>query len=73
MPYLPGLRSARERRLMTMEALHQATGVAVSTIVHLEAGRQEARMSTARKLAEALKVEPEELLRAPEEGLGAAA
>ena len=72
MPQLPGLRQARERRLMTMRELSARTGISTSTIVNLEAHGQEARMSTARKLAEALNVEPEELLGVSEEGLEAA-
>ena len=72
MPYLPGLKRARERRLMTMRELAARAGVSTTTIVHLESQEQEARMSTARKLAEALRVEPEELLEASEEGLEAA-
>lgn len=62
MPRLPGLRRARERRLMTMRQLSERTGVSTSTIVNLESGQQAARMMTARKLAEALNVTPDELL-----------
>ena len=62
MPYLRGLKRARERRLMTMRELAARSGVGTSTIVHLESEQQEARMSTARRLAEALNVTPDELL-----------
>jgi transcriptional regulator with XRE-family HTH domain len=62
MPRLPGLRRARERRLMTMRELSEVTGISTSTLVNLETHGQEARMVTARKLAAALRVEPDELL-----------
>ena len=64
---LKGLREIRRRRFMTQVELAQAAGLTEVTIVRLEHG-QRARMSTVRRLAEALQVAPEELLREPEQG-----
>jgi transcriptional regulator with XRE-family HTH domain len=47
---------------MTMRELATKSGVSPNTIVKLELHGQEARMSTARKLAAALGCEPAELL-----------
>ena len=47
---------------MTMRELSEITGISTSTLVNLETHGQAARMVTARKLAVALRVEPEELL-----------
>ena len=55
------LKHWRQRRLLTQEELAQRSGVGVATIARIEAG-QGARLSTLRKLAEALQVTPEELL-----------
>jgi transcriptional regulator with XRE-family HTH domain len=46
---------------MTQEELAEASGVSRGTISRLEAGAQEPRPSTARKLAETLGVEPQDL------------
>jgi transcriptional regulator with XRE-family HTH domain len=73
MPYLRGLKRARARRLMTIRELAARAGVSTTTIVHLESLEQEARMSTARRLATALEVSPDELLGEGLEGEGAAA
>jgi transcriptional regulator with XRE-family HTH domain len=61
---LPGLRRERERRLMLQSELAEKTGyhVSVETISRLEMGRA-ARLSTARKLADALGVTVEDLSR----------
>ena len=43
------------------------TGIAQSTISNLEASNRPARLSTIRKLAEVLEVEPSELMKEEEE------
>ncbi len=60
--YLRGLREARERALLTQEAVSAASGVTVSTISRLENGLQAARLDTIRKLAAVLNVPAEELI-----------
>ena len=60
---VPRLRAARERAFLTQEELAQKSGVALVTISRLEKGHREARISTVRKLAAALGVAPEELVR----------
>lgn len=59
---LPNLRKVRERKLITQAELGARSGVAETTINRIENGRNEARISTVRKLAEALGVEPSELM-----------
>jgi transcriptional regulator with XRE-family HTH domain len=68
---LPGLRYCRERALLTQADLAERSGVAEVTINRLENNRHEARISTVRKLAEALRVEASELMD-PEQGKAAA-
>ena len=46
-----------------MRALGEVSGVSYDTINKLELGRRPAHASTIRKLAEALNVEPRELMR----------
>jgi transcriptional regulator with XRE-family HTH domain len=50
------------RRLMTQEELARASGVSVVTIIRIESGQQDARLSTVRKLAGALEVDASEIL-----------
>ncbi len=57
------LRQLRKQSLMTQEQLAERSGVAVSTIIRIERNQVEPHGSTIRKLAEALEVEPEELVR----------
>jgi transcriptional regulator with XRE-family HTH domain len=57
------LRDTRKRRLLTQEQLAERSGVGIATIVRIERNQVEPRGSTIRKLAEALEVEPEELVR----------
>jgi transcriptional regulator with XRE-family HTH domain len=53
--------------VLTLRELEAASGVSYATVWRLESGRAtEARPSTIRKLAEALGVEPEELVRSEE-------
>jgi transcriptional regulator with XRE-family HTH domain len=56
------LRDVRERKFLTQRELSERSGVAQSTIARIEQGLQPARITTARRLAEALGVEPQELL-----------
>jgi transcriptional regulator with XRE-family HTH domain len=58
------LRDLRKRRLLTQEELAEHSGVGVATIIRAERNQVEPRGSTIRKLAEALNVEPEELVKA---------
>jgi transcriptional regulator with XRE-family HTH domain len=55
------LREWRQRRLLTQEELAEKAGVGVTTIVRIEAG-QGARISTLRKLAQALDITAEQLM-----------
>jgi transcriptional regulator with XRE-family HTH domain len=59
---LPGLRAAREAKLLTQHELAAAAGVNPSTISQLEAGNRNAHLRTIRVLAGALSVSPQELL-----------
>ena len=66
------LRRWRQRRLLTQEELAEKAGVGVATIARIEAG-QGARLSTLRKLAQALDVTADELLGEGDEGNAQAA
>jgi transcriptional regulator with XRE-family HTH domain len=57
------LQELRVERALTLRALGERSGVAYDTINKLELGRRPAHASTIRKLAEALGVEPKELIR----------
>jgi transcriptional regulator with XRE-family HTH domain len=56
-------RKLRRARELTQQELSRISGVAQDTISDLERGEREAQPRTIRKLAKALKVEPEELMR----------
>ncbi|MDP9358350.1 MAG: helix-turn-helix domain-containing protein [Chloroflexota bacterium] len=56
------LREWRERRLLTQRELAEKVGMSVGQINRIERGIHEPRFSTIRKLAEALEVEPDELV-----------
>ncbi len=56
----------REERLWTREELAKRAGVSPTTITLAESGRTHVRLSTVRKLADALEVDPQHLLH-PEE------
>ena len=60
------LRQLRKRSLMTQEQLAERSGIAVSTVIRIERNQVEPQGSTIRKLAEALGVDPYELVK-PEE------
>ena len=68
---LPGLKQTRLRQLLSQERLARAAGVSEVTIIQIEKGKP-ARLSTIRKLADALNVDPVELL-GEEQGKAAAA
>lgn len=59
---LPRLRGFRERAFLTQADLAEKSGVAETTINRLENSRHGARISTARKLAVALGISPQELI-----------
>jgi transcriptional regulator with XRE-family HTH domain len=57
------LRELRRRRVLTLEELAGKAGVGRNTIWRLEHGVMGAQPRTIRKLAKALDVEPEELVK----------
>ena len=59
---IPQLRWFRERALLTQAELAAKSGVSEVTINRIEKGRHEPRISTARKLAEALQIPPSDFL-----------
>ena len=64
---LPHLIAWRKKRLMTQRDLAAVSGVSQSSITQLETGEHTARVATVRKLAEALNVTTDDLLRDPED------
>jgi transcriptional regulator with XRE-family HTH domain len=59
---IPRLRGLRERAALTQRELGAKAGLTAATIQKLESGQQEARPTTMRKLARALRVKPAELM-----------
>jgi transcriptional regulator with XRE-family HTH domain len=57
------LRQLRVEQALTLRALGEMSGVAFDTINKLELERRPAHASTIRKLADALNVEPRELMK----------
>ncbi len=57
------LRELRQRRVLTLHELEERSGVSYNTIWRLENGRTGAQPRTIRKLAAALGVEAEELVK----------
>jgi predicted transcriptional regulator len=57
------LRRLRVEQALTLRALGELSGVSFDTINKLELGRRPAHASTIHKLADALKVEPRELMK----------
>ena len=57
------LRELRVQRALSLRALGKRSGVTFATINNLENGNRPARLATIRKLAEALGVEPKELMK----------
>ena len=62
------LRQLRVERALTLRALANRSGVSYDTINKLELGQRPARLSTIRKLAKALNVDPRELMKGKEYG-----
>ena len=64
MPRVDGekLRQLREARFLSHRDLARKAGVSPTTILNLEAERVEAQRRTIRKLAQALEVDPAELV-----------
>jgi transcriptional regulator with XRE-family HTH domain len=57
------LKELRRERVLSLRELEERSGVSYNTIWRIEDGRQGAHPRTVRKLAEALGVQPSELLR----------
>ncbi len=60
------LRELRVQRALSLRALGERSGVSFATINNLENGNRPARLVTIRKLADALGVEPKELMQGEE-------
>ena len=69
---LPRLRAARETRLLTQDELAAKAGVSRFTVARTERGAP-ARFSTVRKFAQALGVDPAELMAPDGQGKARAA
>ncbi len=57
------LKELRRERVLSLRELEERSGVSYNTIWRIEDGRQGAHQRTIRKLAEALGVEPAELVK----------
>ncbi len=57
------LRRIRRERAVSQRELSRMTGIAFDTISRLETGKQQAQPRTIRKLADALGLEPKELMK----------
>ncbi len=64
---VPRLREVRERQLLTQDALARRARMSVATVNHVERGLRSARISTVRRLAEALGVPATALMAAVDE------
>jgi len=60
------LRQLRVEKALSLRALGERSGVAFDAINKLENGKRPARLVTIRKLADALSVEPKELMKGEE-------
>jgi transcriptional regulator with XRE-family HTH domain len=60
------LRQLRRERALSLRELGDRIGIAYDTINRLELGKQQAQPRTIRKLADALGVEPRELMKGEE-------
>lgn len=56
------LRKLRQRRVLSMRELEKVSGISYNTIWRLETDKTEAHPKTIRRLAEALEVDPVELV-----------
>ena len=63
------LRALRQQRVLTLRELEERSGVAYNTIWHLENGKRGAQPRTLRKLADALGVDPVELVKVEDESV----
>jgi transcriptional regulator with XRE-family HTH domain len=62
------LRELRRQRVLSMRELEEMSGVSYNTIWRLETGKTGAQPRTIRKIAEALEVDPAELVKGEEDG-----
>ncbi len=62
------LKDMRKRALLTQHQLADKSGVGVATIIRIERNQVEPQGRTIRKLAEALGVDPHELLKGESDG-----
>ncbi len=62
------LQQLRVEQALTLRTLGERSGISYDTINKLELGRRPAHASTIRKLAEALGVEPRELMKGDNDG-----
>jgi len=62
------LKELRVEQALTLRALGEMSGIGYDTINKLELGRRPAHASTIRKLADALGVEPKELMKGDDDG-----
>jgi len=62
------LQQLRVERALTLRELGESSGISYDTINKLELGRRPAHASTVRKLADALGVEPRELMKGEDDG-----
>ena len=62
------LRETRKRALLTQQQLADKSDVGITTIIRIERNQVEPQARTIRKLAEALGVEPHELLKGDDDG-----
>ena len=62
------LRGLRRERALSQRDLSRMTGIAFDTISRLETGKQRAQPRTIRKLADALGVEPREVMKGDDDG-----
>ena len=62
------LRQLRRERALSQRDLSGITGIAHDSISQLETGKRDAQPRTIRKLAEALGVEPRELMKEEDDG-----
>ncbi len=62
------LKELRRERVLSLRELEERSGVSYNTIWRIEDGRQGAHPRTIRKLAEALGVEPSELVKGGDGG-----
>ncbi len=62
------MRKVRRAHALSQRDLSRMTGIAFDTISRLETGKQRAQPRTIRKLADALGVEPRELMKGEDDG-----